>query len=179
VEYVLLMLGPLLAHNVMLESGLGLCPVFGATERRCGVMRVTLASAFMLLVAAAAAHVIEALILVPLELDHLRLVAFLLVIGATAPLVCNRLSVPRALVTTNSAVLGVALLALDAAPTLLETLLYAIGAAFGLALVTALIAEHAERLAAAPVPAPFRGAPIVLVTLGITALAFMGFTGVG
>ena len=128
------------------------------------------------------------LVLEPLGLAYLRTIAFILVIAAvvqfvemvvqkTSPLLYQVLGIYLPLITTNCAVLGVALLNLREAHDLLESAIYGLGAGLGFSLVLVLFAGIRERLAVADVPAAFQGAPVGLITAGVMALAFMGFAG--
>ncbi|MEZ5557170.1 MAG: electron transport complex subunit RsxA [Pseudomonadales bacterium] len=180
--------GALLVNNFVLAQFLGLCPFMGVTRRYEPALAMGLATAFVLTSAAAISHVLYHLLLVPLDLEFLRIICFIMVIAgfvqiteltlrATSPLLHEVLGIYLPLITTNCAVLGVALLAIGQDLSFLETLVYALGAALGFSLVMTLFAALRERLDHAPVPAPFRGVPVALVTAGILSLGFMGFAG--
>jgi electron transport complex protein RnfA len=147
-----------------------------------------LATTFVLTLAAAASWLLYHGVLVPLDLTYLRIVSFIVVIAGTvqltelylksvSPLLHQLLGIYLPLITSNCAVLGVALLALQQRLSFAETLVYAVGAALGFTLVMVLFAAIRERLVHAAVPAPFQGAPITLISAGILALGFMGFAG--
>ncbi|MGD8416252.1 MAG: electron transport complex subunit RsxA [Pseudomonadales bacterium] len=187
-ELALILVGALLVNNFVLAQFLGLCPFIGVTGRYDAATAMGLATTFVLTLAAAASWLLYHLVLVPLDLEYLRLIVFIVVIAATvqltelyvastSPLLHQVLGIYLPLITSNCAVLGVALLALQQALTFTGTLVYAIGAALGFSLVMILFAAMRERLEHASVPAAFRGAPITLITAGILSLAFMGFAG--
>jgi electron transport complex protein RnfA len=142
----------------------------------------------VLTLAAGLSYMVETFVLAPLELQYLRTLSFIVVIAAVvqftemavervSPLLHQVLGIYLPLITTNCAVLGVALLNLQLSHSLLESLAYGFGAAAGFSLVLMLFAGLRERLDRADVPAPFRGAAIALVTAGLMSLAFMGFAG--
>jgi Na+-translocating ferredoxin:NAD+ oxidoreductase subunit A len=149
---------------------------------------MALATGFVLTLSAATTWMVQHWMLAPLGLDHLRTLTFILVIAVVvqftesvmrrqAPLLYRVLGIFLPLITTNCAVLGVALLNVQAARGLLEAITLGLGAALGFGLVLILFAAMRERLDASDVPAAFRGVPIALVTAGLMALAFMGFAG--
>ena len=184
-----LLIGAVLANNFVLTQLLGVCPLF-AGNRLDNAWALALATAFVLTLSAAASHLIEHFVLAPLDLEYLRLVAFIVIIAALVqavayairaidPVLHQVLGIYLPLVTTNCAVLGVALLASNRHLSLFATIAYALGAAFGFTLVITMFAALRERLDEARIPAPFRGAPIQLMTAGLMSLAFMGFKGIG
>jgi electron transport complex protein RnfA len=143
---------------------------------------------FVLTLASALSYLVERMLLAPFGLTYLRTLSFILVIAAvvqfteiairrTSPVLHQVLGVFIPLITTNCAVLGVALLNVQRSHTFLQSLVFGFGAATGFALVLVAFAALRERLSAADIPAPFRGAPIALITAGMMALAFMGFAG--
>jgi Na+-translocating ferredoxin:NAD+ oxidoreductase subunit A len=187
-DLLLLALGASLVNNVVLTGFLGLCPFVGASRQPEAAAGMALATMFVLTLAAGASWVAWHWLLEPFGLAHLRTLVFILLVAAlvqltemmvraTSPLLHELLGVFLPLITTNCAVLGVALMNLDRDHGFLESLVYgaAAGAGFGAALVA--FAGLRERLEAADLPAAFRGTPIALVTAGLMALAFMGFGG--
>lgn len=187
-DLALLLFGAAFVNNFVLAKFLGLCPFMGVSGRLDAAWGMALATAFVLTLSAGLAWLLQALLLEPLQLQHLRTLGFILVIAsvvqftellmrARAPLLYRVLGLYLPLITTNCAVLGVALLNVQAQRTLLEALLQGLGAALGFALVLLLFAAMRQRLALADVPASFRGSPIALITAGLMALAFMGFAG--
>jgi len=189
-ELALILVGALLVNNFVLAQFLGLCPFFGVTGNSEAAAAMGLATSFVLCLAAGLSWLAHSWLLVPLGLEFLRIIVFIVVIAAVvqftelvlrsrSPLLHQLLGIYLPLITTNCAVLGVALLALGEGLGLLATLVFALGAALGFTLVMVLFAALRERLAHADVPAPFRGTPITLISAGILSLAFMGFAGLG
>lgn len=187
-EYLLLLLGTALVNNVVLVNFLGLCPFMGVSNKLDTAFSMGLATTFVLTLAAASAWLLEHYLLQPLGIGFLRILTFILVIAATVQLtelVIRKFSPPLhrvlgiflPLITTNCAVLGVALLTIQQDHSLFQSLLYGFGAAAGFTLVMVLFAGLRERLARAQVPALFAGAPIGLIVAGLLSLAFMGFAG--
>ena len=187
-EYLLLLIGAVLVHNFVLVQFLGLCPFMGVSRKIESSLGMALATTFVLTLSAVVTYLVQSLILEPLGLEYLRTIAFILVIAAvvqfvemvvqkTSPLLYQVLGIYLPLITTNCAVLGVALLNLREAHDLLESAIYGLGAGLGFSLVLVLFAGIRERLAVADIPAAFQGAPVGLITAGVMALAFMGFGG--
>ena len=187
-DYLLLLIGVALVNNVVLTQFLGLCPFMGVSNRLDTALGMGLATTFVLTLSAAASWLIEHWILLPLELEFLRILSFILVIAGAvqftetviarvSPTLHQVLGIFLPLITTNCAVLGVALLNIQEAHTFTQSLVFGVGAALGFTLVLVLFAGLRQRLAAAAVPAAFQGAPIGFVTAGLLSLAFMGLTG--
>ena len=187
-EIALLLVGAVFVNNFVLVKFLGLCPFMGVSRKLDGAYGMALATGFVLTLSSALAWVVHHWILLPLGLEYLRTLGFILVIASVVQfteIVMNRQS-PRLyrvlgiylpLITTNCAVLGVALLNVQARHSLVESILYGFGASLGFGLVLVLFSAMRERLETADVPAAWRGAPIALATAGLMSLAFMGFTG--
>ena len=189
-ELAFILVGSLLVNNFVLAQFLGLCPFIGASGQYDTAAAMGLATTFVLTLAAAAGWLVYQFVLVPLDLTYLRIIAFIVVIAgtvqltelylkSTSPLLHQVLGIYLPLITSNCAVLGVTLLALQQSMTFTETVVFAVGAALGFTLVMVLFAAIRERLLHARIPAPFAGAPITLITAGILSLAFMGFAGFG
>lgn len=187
-ELGLILIGALLVNNFVLVQFLGLCPFMGVSSRYPPALAMGLATAFVLTLSAALSHALYHFLLVPLDLVFLRIIVFITVIASVVqftervirsahPLLYEVLGIYLPLITSNCAVLAVALLAVGQELTFLATLVYSCGAAAGFALVMLLFAALRERLEHASVPAAFRGAPIALVTAGILSLGFVGFAG--
>jgi electron transport complex protein RnfA len=187
-EIALLLVGAVFVNNFVLVKFLGLCPFMGVSRKLDAAYGMALATGFVLTLSSALAWVVHHWILLPLGLEYLRTLGFILVIASVVQfteIVMNRQS-PRLyrvlgiylpLITTNCAVLGVALLNVQARHSLIESILYGFGAALGFGLVLVLFSAMRERLETADVPAAWRGAPIALTTAGLMSLAFMGFSG--
>jgi electron transport complex protein RnfA len=187
-ELATILIATVLVNNFVLVKFLGLCPFMGVSRRLETATGMALATMFVLTLSAACSYLVDAWLLQPLGLGYLRTIAFILVIAAvvqftemvvrqTSPLLHQVLGIYLPLITTNCAVLGVALLNVQQAHSFLESLFYGFGAALGFALVMVLFAGVRERVAVADVPAPFQGAAIALITAGLMALAFLGFSG--
>jgi electron transport complex protein RnfA len=187
-DLVLIVVSAALVNNFVLIQFLGLCPFMGVSNSVSSAAGMSLATAFVLTLASVSSYLLSTWVLEPLGLGYLRIVAFILVIAAlvqatelymrhAAPLLHRVLGVYLPLITSNCAVLGVALLNLREQHSLLESAFYGFGAAAGFGMVLVALAAARERLELADVPASFRGAPIGLITAGLMALAFMGFAG--
>lgn len=187
-EYALILVSTVLVNNFVLVKFLGLCPFMGVSRKLETATGMGLATTFVLTLSSVCSYVVNEYLLVPLGLEYLRTIAFILVIAAvvqftemvvhkTSPLLYQVLGIFLPLITTNCAVLGVALLNTQQQHGFLESALYGFGAAAGFSLVLILFAAVRERVAAADVPAPFAGASIALITAGLMSLAFMGFSG--
>ena len=188
-DWGLLLISAALVNNVVLVQYLGLCPFMGVSNRMDSSFGLSLATAFVLTLTSVVAYLIETLILIPLDAVWLRTLAFIvaiaitvqsteLIMRKTAPLLYQVLGLFLPLITTNCAVLGIALLNVNRSHTLLESALYGFGAAMGFALVLVMFSAMRERLARADIPELLQGTPIALITAGFMALAFMGFSGI-
>lgn len=187
-EYILLIISTALINNFVLVKFLGLCPFMGVSKKIETAIGMSLATMFVLTVASISAYLIDTYILTPLSATFLRTLIFILVIAVvvqftemvihkTSPTLYRLLGIFLPLITTNCAVLGVALLNINLAHNLTQSVIYGFGASLGFGIVLVLFAALRERLAAADVPNAFRGASIALITAGLMSLAFMGFTG--
>lgn len=187
-DLALILLGAVLVNNFVLAKFLGLCPFMGVSKRLDSAYGMALATGFVLTLSAALAWLVQHWLLAPFGLDHLRTLSFILVIAAVvqftesvmraqSPLLYRVLGIFLPLITTNCAVLGVALLNVQGERGFFEAVLFGFGAGLGFGLVLILFGAMRERLEAADVPAAFRGSPIALVTAGLMALAFLGFAG--
>ncbi|WP_377109336.1 electron transport complex subunit RsxA [Pseudoalteromonas sp. R86517] len=187
-EYVLLLIGTVLVNNFVLVQFLGLCPFMGVSGKLDTAIGMSLATTFVLTLASVTSYLVNQYILAPLDIEFLRTMSFILVIAVvvqftemvvrkTSPTLYRLLGIFLPLITTNCAVLGVALLNIKEDHTFLQSAVYGFGAAVGFSLVLVLFAALRERLAAADVPTPFKGASIAMITAGLMSMAFMGFTG--
>ena len=187
-EYLLILVGTVFANNFVLVPFLGLCPFMGVSTKLEGAIGMSVATAFVLTLSSVVSYLLHTFVLVPLGLEYLRTLGFILVIAVavqltelimrkTSPLLYRVLGIFLPLITSNCAVLGVALLNVQEQHNLLESALYGFGAAAGFGLVLVMFAAMRERIAHADVPEPFRGSSIALITAGLMALAFMGFSG--
>ncbi|MEC8376599.1 MAG: electron transport complex subunit RsxA [Pseudomonadota bacterium] len=187
-EFLLLLIGTVLVNNFVLVKFLGLCPFMGVSSKLETAMGMSMATTFVLTLASASSYLVETYLLAPLGIGYLRTLAYILVIAVvvqftemvvhkTSPTLYRFLGIFLPLITTNCAVLGVALLNLTEQHNFMQSLIYGFGAAVGFSLVLILFAAMRERLAAADVPVAFKGASIAMITAGLMSLAFMGFSG--
>ncbi len=187
-EYLLLLVSTVLINNFVLVKFLGLCPFMGVSSKLESAIGMSMATAFVLTLASTCSYLVHQYLLVPLDLTYLRTLSFILVIAVVVQvteMVVRKTSVSLhrvlgiylPLITSNCAVLGVALLNINEQHDFLSSMIYGFGAAAGFALVLILFSAMRERLAAADVPLPFQGAAIGMITAGLMSLAFMGFIG--
>ncbi len=187
-KYIIIILSTILVNNVIFAQFLGICPFIGTSKKTSTAIGMGAAVIFVLTLATLVTWLTQYYILKPLKIEFLQTIAFILIIAALvqmveiilkkiSPSLYTALGVFLPLITTNCAVLGVALLNVNSAHNLTQSVIYGFGASLGFSLVLVLFAALRERLAAADVPLPFRGASIALITAGLMSLAFMGFTG--
>lgn len=187
-EYALILISTILVNNFVLVKFLGLCPFMGVSGKVDTAVGMGLATTFVLTLSSILSYLVNDYLLAPLGIEYLRTIAFILVIAVvvqftemvmhkTSPLLYQLLGIFLPLITTNCAVLGVALLNIQEQHNFIESALYGFGAAVGFSLVLALFAAVRERVDVADVPQPFRGSAVALITAGIMSMAFMGFAG--
>jgi len=187
-EYALILVSTILVNNFVLVQFLGLCPFMGVSNKLETAMGMSFATTFVLTLSSVCAYLVYTYLLLPFELAYLQTISFILVIAVvvqftemvvrkTSPLLYRVLGIFLPLITTNCAVLGVALLNIKKQNGFIESILYGLGAAVGFSLVLILFSAMRERLAFADVPTPFKGSAIGMITAGLMSLAFMGFTG--
>lgn len=185
-----ILLSTIFVNNFVMVQFLGLCPFMGASQKLSAAIGMAGATTFVLTLASAASYLLEHYLLVPLGLEYLRIITFIvliaalvqfseMVIRATQPMLHQVLGIFIPLITTNCAVLGVALLNVRQSHSFFESIIFGLGAALGFSLMLIVFAALRERLAFADVPKPFEGAAINMITAGILSLAFVGFTGMG
>lgn len=187
-ELILILVGTVLVNNFVLVRFLGLCPFMGVSRNLEAAFGMSLATAFVLTLSSAVSYLLHHYLLLPLQLEYLQTIGFILVIAVSvqfteimvrrlSPLLDQVLGIYIPLIATNCAVLGVALLNVQQAKGFTQSVFFGFGASMGFALVLVLFGAIRERLDAADIPLPFRGTAIALVTAGIMSLAFMGFSG--
>ena len=187
-EYLLILVSTILVNNFVLVKFLGLCPFMSVSRKLETAMGMSLATTFVLTLSSICSYLVNEWLLEPAGLEYLRTIAFILVIAAvvqftemvvhkTSPVLYQVLGIFLPLITTNCAVLGVALLNIQAQHSFMQSAVYGFGAAVGFSMVLVLFSAIRERIAVADVPVPFRGAAIALITAGLMSLAFMGFSG--
>jgi len=187
-EYLLILVSTILVNNFVLVQFLGLCPFMGVSNKLETAMGMSLATTFVLTLSSVCSYLVYTLLLEPMGIEYLQTISFILVIAVvvqftemvvrkTSPLLYRVLGIFLPLITTNCAVLGVALLNIKKQNGFIESILYGFGAAVGFSLVLVLFSAMRERIAVADVPKPFSGSAIGMITAGLMSLAFMGFTG--
>ena len=187
-ELFMLLISTALVNNVVLVKILGLCPFMGVSNKLDSALGMGFATTFVLTLAATASWLLEHLLLGPLGLGYLRILTFILVIAAVvqftemvvkkfSPALYQVLGIFLPLITTNCAVLGVALLNIQENHSFVQSLVYVLGSALVFTLVMVIFASLRERLAVANVPKAFAGAPIGFIVASLLSLAFMGFSG--
>ncbi len=187
-EYLLILVSTILVNNFVLVQFLGLCPFMGVSNKLETAMGMGLATTFVLTLSSLCSYLAFTYLLQPLGLEYLQTITFILVIAVvvqftemvvrkTSPVLYRVLGIFLPLITTNCAVLGVALLNIKKQNGFVESILYGFGAAVGFSMVLILFSAMRERIAVADVPAPFKGSAIGMITAGLMSLAFMGFTG--
>ena len=187
-DFLLILISTVLVNNFVLVQFLGLCPFMGVSTKLESAIGMSAATTFVLTLTAMASWLVDSWVLVPLDLTYLRTIAFILVIAVvvqftkmfiekSSPLLYRVLGVFLPLITTNCAVLGVALQNSGRELGFFHASLYGFGAGAGFSLVLILFSAMRERLTVADVPSPFRGAAIAMITAGLMSLAFMGFGG--
>ncbi len=185
-DYALILISTILVNNIVLVKFLGLCPFMGVSRKLETAMGMGLATTFVLTISSVSSYLINEYLLIPLEIEFLRTISFIFVIAVvvqftelvvhkTSPILYQVLGIFLPLITTNCAVLGVALLNVQEHHGFLESALYGFGAAIGFSMVLVIFAAMRERIAVSDVPAPFQGAAIGLITAGLMSMAFMGF----
>lgn len=187
-EYLALLFTTIFVNNLVLSRFLGLCPFMGVSRKVETAMGMGLATAFVLTLSSVLSYFANEFLLEPFGLEYLKTVTFILLIAVvvqatemivhkTSPLLYNVLGIYLPLITTNCAVLGVALLNVQEGNDFIKSALYGFGGAAGFTLVMIIFSTIRERLELADVPMSFRGAPIALITAGFMSVAFMAFNG--
>ncbi|MDY5051927.1 MAG: electron transport complex subunit RsxA [Candidatus Mucispirillum faecigallinarum] len=185
---LLLFVGAALVNNIVLSRFLGICPFMGVSKSTETAVGMSLSVAFVMTISSAVSFLIDKYILVPLSLEYLRTIVFILIIASlvqfvemviekTLPELYSGLGIYLPLITTNCAVLGVALLNVQFQYNFIEMLIFSFGTAAGFGLALILFAGLRERITYSTVPKYFQGMPIVFIMAGILSLAFMGFSG--
>lgn len=188
-EYILIFISAIFVNNIILSQFLGICPFLGVSKKIDTALGMGMAVAFVLTLATIVTYLIQYGLLVPLGLQYLQTLAFILVIAAlvqmveiilrkVSPALYQALGIFLPLITTNCAVLGVAILVIQKDYTPAESIAYAFSTALGFALALTIFAGMREQMALVQIPKGMRGMAIVLVAAGLLSLAFMGFGGV-
>ncbi len=188
-EYILIFISAIFVNNIVLSQFLGICPFLGVSKKVDTAVGMGAAVAFVLTLATIVTFLLQQFVLVPLHIEYLQTISFILVIASLVQMVeiiLKKISPPLyqalgiflPLITTNCAVLGVAILVIQKQFSLIESVVYAFSTAIGFALALIVFAGLREQLALTNVPKGMRGMSIVLITAGLLSLAFMGFSGV-
>jgi electron transport complex protein RnfA len=183
-----LLITAIFINNFIFSKFLGICPFLGVSKKVETAAGMGVAVIFVITLASAATWLVYNYILVPLNLAYLYNIAFILIIASlvqfvemfikkSSPSLYQALGVFLPLITTNCAVLGVAVLNMDNGYNFIQSLVNGIGAAIGFTVSIVLMAGVRERLERCPIPKPFQGFPIALITAGLMAIAFLGFSG--
>ncbi|MBO7477050.1 MAG: electron transport complex subunit RsxA [Salinivirgaceae bacterium] len=187
-EYLLMFIAAVFVNNIVLSQFLGICPFLGVSKKVSTALGMAGAVAFVLVLATIVTYLANACILVPFGLEYLRTITFILIIAAlvqmveivlkkVSPALYQALGVFLPLITTNCCILGVAILVIQKDYNLLESVVYAFSNAIGFGFALVLFAGLREQIEFSETPKAMKGMPIALVTAGILAMAFMGFSG--
>ena len=188
-EFLLIFISAIFVNNIVLSQFLGICPFLGVSKKIDTALGMGMAVAFVLTLSTIVTYLVQTTVLVPFGLEYLQTIAFVLIIAAlvqiveivlkkVSPVLYQALGIFLPLITTNCAVLGVAILVIQKNFTLMQSIVYAFSTAVGFSLALVVFAGLREQLSLVNVPKGMRGVSIVLVTAGLLSLAFMGFSGV-
>lgn len=191
-EFLLIFISAIFVNNIVLSQFLGICPFLGVSKKIDTALGMGMAVAFVLTLSTIVTYLVQKTVLVPFGLEYLQTIAFVLIIAAlvqiveivlkkVSPVLYQALGIFLPLITTNCAVLGVAILVIQKNFTLMQSIVYAFSTAVGFSLALVVFAGLREQLSLVNVPKGMRGVrgvSIVLVTAGLLSLAFMGFSGV-
>lgn len=186
--YFVIIVGSVFVNNFVLSQFLGICPFLGVSKKTNTALGMGFAVIFVMSIASVFTYLVNTYVLVPLELEYMKTIAFILIIAALvqsveivikkfSPSLYSALGVYLPLITTNCAVLGVALLNIEKTYNLLQSFLNGVFAGVGFTLAIVLLAGVRERIVAKNVPEPFRGFPITLIAAALISMAFSAFSG--
>lgn len=188
-HYLLLFVAAVFVNNVVLSQFLGICPFLGVSKKVDTAIGMGAAVTFVLALSTMCTSLLQKFVLEPFDMVYMQTISFILVIAAlvqmveiilkkVSPALYQALGVFLPLITTNCCVLGVAILVIQKEYTLLESVVYAISIAIGFTLALVVFAGIREQLSRTELPASMKGIPIALISAGILAMAFMGFSGI-
>ena len=188
-EYILIFISAIFVNNIVLSQFLGICPFLGVSQKVSTSLGMGAAVAFVMTLATIVTYLVQIYVLNPFGLGYLQTLAFILVIAAlvqmveiilkkVSPALYQALGIFLPLITTNCAVLGVAILVIQKDFSLLQSVVYAFSTAIGFALALVVFAGIREQLAMVRIPKGMQGMAIVMLSAGLLSLAFMGFSGV-
>ncbi|MBE8181899.1 MAG: electron transport complex subunit RsxA [Candidatus Portiera sp.] len=187
-EILLILLGTVFVNNFVLTQFLGLCPFMGVSNKFTNTLSMSMATSFVLTLSSAAAYLVYNYILVPLEVEFIRTVVLIMMIASLvqltemavrriSPMMYRILGIFLPLITSNCAVLGVALLTINRIDSFINAVFYGLGASLGFSLVLILFSALRERIEMSDVPKPLRGTAIGMISAGLISMVFMGFNG--
>jgi electron transport complex protein RnfA len=188
-EYIIIVISAVFVSNIVLSQFLGICPFIGVSNKVETAAGMTGAVTFVMVIATLVTYLLQAYILVPLGITFMRTITFILVIASlvqlveiilkkVSPSLYQALGIFLPLITTNCAVLGVAMLAVQNNYNLIQSVVFAIGHALGFGLALIIFSGIREQLDLLEVPKQMKGVPIAFIVAGLLALAFMGFAGI-
>jgi len=188
-EYILIIIAAVFVNNIVLNQFLGICPFIGVSGKVETAVGMTGAVAFVMVLATIVTYIIQSAVLEPFGITYMQTITFILVIASlvqlveiilkkVSPALYQALGIFLPLITTNCAVLGVAILTIQKDYTLMEGAVFAIANAAGFGLALIIFAGIREQLELVNIPKPLKGVPIAFITAGLLALAFMGFAGI-
>lgn len=188
-EYILIFISAIFVNNIVLSQFLGICPFLGVSKKVDTALGMSVAVAFVMVLATIVTYLVQIFVLEKFGLQYLQTIAFILVIASlvqmveiilkkVSPALYQALGIFLPLITTNCAVLGVAILVIQKDFSLIESIVYAFSTAVGFGVALTVFAGMREQLELTNVPKGMQGVAIVLVTAGLLSLAFMGFSGV-
>jgi electron transport complex protein RnfA len=189
IEYISIIVTAIFVNNIVFSQFLGICPFLGVSRKLSGAVGMGMAVTFVMALSTAVTWMLQYFILTPLGIGYMQTIAFILVIAALVqmleivlkkinPVLYSALGVFLPLITTNCAVLGVAIIVVQKNFDLLQSVVYAISTALGFTLALIVFAGIREQLAITDIPKSMRGVPIALICAGLLAMAFMGFAGI-
>jgi Na+-translocating ferredoxin:NAD+ oxidoreductase subunit A len=187
-QYFLLIIGAIFVNNVVFTKFLGICPYMGVSKKLDTAFGMSMAVAFVLTLAGAITYILQNFVLVPIGITYLQTIVFILVIASlvqfveivmkkVAPALYKALGIFLPLITTNCAILGVAILSVQSNFDFILTVVFSFASALGFAVALILFSGIREALDTREVPKAFAGSPLAMIVAGILALAFMGFSG--
>ncbi len=188
-SYLMIFIAAIFVNNIVLSQFLGICPFLGVSKKISTALGMGCAVMFVMTLSGLVTHLIYFNLLQPNGLSFMTTVIFILVIASlvqmveiilhkTSPMLYQALGIFLPLITTNCAVLGIAILAVQKNMSLMEAVCYNLANAMGFTLAIVLFSSIRERLSANPIPKALQGAPIALITAGLLSMAFMGFSGI-
>lgn len=189
ITYISIFITAVFVNNIILSQFLGICPFLGVSKKTSSALGMGAAVTFVMLLATIVTYLLQEYLLEPFQLGYMQTIVFILVIASlvqmleivlkkVSPTLYQALGVFLPLITTNCAILGVAILVVQKDYTLLESVVYAVSTAIGFTLALTIFAGIREQLNLSDVPKAMKGIPIALITAGLLAMAFMGFAGI-